>query len=140
MQSYHDYASFCPAKHDVYSVLSTEGGLNVNIGHIVYRIKLNEIPELNISKGGNQKCQYLFCYKDTLFYMFFYLIMAECVETTLLRAEYIQMNLLQICFIVPMQQFNRKESLCYISLIFSNNNSNNANNISINSDNNRQFL
>ena len=36
MQSYHDYASFCPAKHDVYSVLSTEGGLNVNIGHIVY--------------------------------------------------------------------------------------------------------
>ena len=53
MQSYHDYASFCPAKHDVYSVLSTEGGLNVNIGHIVYRIKLNEIPELNISKGGN---------------------------------------------------------------------------------------
>ena len=37
MQSYHDYVSFCPAKHDVYSVLSTEGGLNVNIGHIVYR-------------------------------------------------------------------------------------------------------
>ena len=36
MQFYHDYASFCPAKHDVYSVLSTEGGLNVNIGHIVY--------------------------------------------------------------------------------------------------------
>ena len=37
MQSYHDYASFCPAKHDVYSVFSTEGGLNVNIGHIVYK-------------------------------------------------------------------------------------------------------
>ena len=36
MQSYHDYDSFCPAKHDVYSVFSTEGGLNVNIGHIVY--------------------------------------------------------------------------------------------------------
>ena len=36
MQSYHDYASFCPAKHDIYSVLSTEGGLNVNISHIVY--------------------------------------------------------------------------------------------------------
>ena len=29
-------ASFCLAKHDVYSVLSTEGGLNVNIGHIIY--------------------------------------------------------------------------------------------------------
>ena len=27
---------FCPTKHDVYSVFSTEGGLNVNIGHIVY--------------------------------------------------------------------------------------------------------
>ena len=25
MKSYHDYASFCPAKHVVYSVLSTEG-------------------------------------------------------------------------------------------------------------------
>ena len=36
MQSYHDYASFCQAKHDVYSVLSTEGGLIVNISHIVY--------------------------------------------------------------------------------------------------------
>ena len=36
MQSYHDYASFCLAKHDVYSVLSREGGLNVNVGHIVY--------------------------------------------------------------------------------------------------------
>ena len=35
-QSYHDYASFCPAKHDVYSVLSTEGSLNVNISHIIY--------------------------------------------------------------------------------------------------------
>ena len=30
VQSYHDYASFCPTKHDVYSVWSTEGGLNVN--------------------------------------------------------------------------------------------------------------
>ena len=38
MQSYHDYASSCPAKHDVYSVLSTEGGLNVKIGHIVYTL------------------------------------------------------------------------------------------------------
>ena len=38
-QSYHDYASFCPAKHDVYSVLSTEGGLNVNMGHIVNTIR-----------------------------------------------------------------------------------------------------
>ena len=37
LQSYHDYASFCPAKHDKYSVMSTEGGLNVNISHIVYR-------------------------------------------------------------------------------------------------------
>ena len=36
MQSHHDYASFCLAKHDVYSVLSREGGLNVNVGHIVY--------------------------------------------------------------------------------------------------------
>ena len=39
MQSYHDYGCFCPAKHDIYSVLSTEGGLNVNIGHIVYKIQ-----------------------------------------------------------------------------------------------------
>ena len=35
-QSYYDCATQCPAKHDVYSVLSTEGGLNVNIGHVVY--------------------------------------------------------------------------------------------------------
>ena len=35
-QSYHDYASFCPAKYHFYSVLSTKGALNVNIGHIVY--------------------------------------------------------------------------------------------------------
>ena len=37
-QSYYDYASLCPAKHDVYSVWSTEGGLSVNIGHIVYSL------------------------------------------------------------------------------------------------------
>ena len=30
------YASFCPVKYDVNSVLLTEGSLNVNIGHIVY--------------------------------------------------------------------------------------------------------
>ena len=48
-QSYSDYATQCPAKHDVYSVLSTEGGLNVNIGHIVYsrvmtsRIKYHDL-------------------------------------------------------------------------------------------------
>ena len=35
MQCYRDYSSFCSVKHDVYSVLSTEGGLNVNIGNIV---------------------------------------------------------------------------------------------------------
>ena len=38
-QSYHDYASFCQTKHDVYSVLSTEGGLNVNI---VYSVELSK--------------------------------------------------------------------------------------------------
>ena len=38
-QSYYDYATQCPAKHDVYSVLSTEGGLNVNMGHIVYTVR-----------------------------------------------------------------------------------------------------
>ena len=40
MHSNHDYVSFCPAKHDVYSVFSTEGGLNVNVGHIVYRVRV----------------------------------------------------------------------------------------------------
>ena len=35
-QSYHDSASFCPAKHDVYSVFfSTEGGLNVTSSIVV---------------------------------------------------------------------------------------------------------
>ena len=43
MQYYHDYASFCPVKYDVYSVLSTEGG--ISIGHIVY---INKFIEINV--------------------------------------------------------------------------------------------
>ena len=65
MQSYHDYASFCPAKHDVYSVLSTEGGLNVNIGHILfifvsilqYAIVLCSTEHGSATSSGNQPGQ-----------------------------------------------------------------------------------
>ena len=47
------YAYFCPAKHDVYSVLSAEGGLNVNIGYIVYNeCSFYYVIFLFLSKGG----------------------------------------------------------------------------------------
>ena len=49
MQSYHDKASFCPTKHDVYSVLSTEGSLNVNVGHIVYTMSFDYLSAFDLS-------------------------------------------------------------------------------------------